>query len=49
MTIINHAPLAERMRPATLHAFIGQEHLVAKGRVLEQMIAHKQAHSIIFW
>ena len=42
-------PLAERMRPHNLESFIGQEHLVGNGKVLEQMIAHRQAHSIIFW
>lgn len=44
-----HIPLAERMRPHTLQDFIGQEHLVAPGKVLEQMIRNKTAHSIIFW
>jgi putative ATPase len=42
-------PLAERMRPQNLDAFIGQEHLVGKGKVLEQMVANKKAHSLIFW
>jgi len=45
----SHIPLAERMRPQTLDEFIGQEHLVAKGKVLEQMIHNRKAHSIIFW
>jgi putative ATPase len=46
----NHTPpLAERMRPSSLKTFIGQEHLVAEGKVLAQMIAQKKAHSIIFW
>jgi len=43
------APLAERMRPKTLQEYIGQEHLVASGKVLEQMIANKTPHSILFW
>lgn len=43
------APLAERMRPKTLQEYIGQEHLVAAGKVLEQMIANKTPHSILFW
>ena len=42
-------PLAERMRPQNLDAFIGQEHLVGKGKVLEQMVVNKKAHSLIFW
>ena len=42
-------PLAERVRPQTLDEFIGQEHLVAPGKVLEQMIRSGKGHSIIFW
>lgn len=42
-------PLAERMRPKSLEEFIGQEHLVGQGKVLEQMIQSRKAHSIIFW
>lgn len=37
------------MRPHTLAEFIGQEHLVGPGKVLEQMIQSRQARSIIFW
>ncbi|RYD56409.1 MAG: replication-associated recombination protein A [Sphingobacteriales bacterium] len=42
-------PLAERMRPYTLEDFIGQEHLVGSGKVLEQMVHNRKAHSMIFW
>ncbi|MBL7718800.1 MAG: replication-associated recombination protein A [Flavipsychrobacter sp.] len=49
MPSLSNIPLAERMRPRTLEAFIGQEHLVGKGKVLEQMIQNRKAHSIIFW
>lgn len=42
-------PLAERMRPKTLDAFIGQKHLVGEGRVLFNMIKSGQPHSVIFW
>lgn len=45
----NYKPLAERMRPKTLREYIGQEHLVGEGKVLEQMIKNKTPHSIIFW
>ena len=48
-TAAPNTPLAERMRPHSLEAFIGQEHLVGEGRVLEQMIRSKQARSMIFW
>ena len=30
------APLADRMRPASFEAFIGQEHVVGPDRVLRQ-------------
>jgi putative ATPase len=49
MQVNKNTPLAERMRPQTLDAFIGQEHLVATGKILEQMIHNRKAHSIIFW
>ncbi len=49
MTQNSNIPLAERMRPHTLDAFIGQEHLVGEGKVLEQMIKARKASSIIFW
>ncbi len=45
----SHIPLAERMRPNSLDEFIGQEHLVGKGKALEQMIKSGKAHSILFW
>lgn len=45
----NNMPLAERVRPQTLDDFIGQEHLVGKGKVLEQIIHSGKGHSIIFW
>lgn len=44
-----HIPLAERVRPKTLEEFIGQEHLVGPGKVLEQMIRSGQVRSMIFW
>jgi len=45
----SNIPLAERVRPRSLEEFIGQEHLVAPGRVLEQMIRSGSARSILFW
>jgi putative ATPase len=46
---LKHIPLAERVRPQSLDEFIGQEHLVGPGKVLEQMIRSGKGHSIIFW
>jgi putative ATPase len=43
------APLATRMRPAALHEFVGQEHLVGQGRVLRKAIESGQVPSIILW
>ncbi|MBI4455924.1 MAG: replication-associated recombination protein A [Acidobacteria bacterium] len=42
-------PLAERVRPETLDEFIGQEHLLGKGKVLRQLIEADQLTSAIFW
>ena len=43
------APLAERMRPATLAEFVGQTHLVGDQRLLRDMIEGKRLHSLILW
>lgn len=42
-------PLAERMRPETLADFVGQEHLVGKGKVLRKVIEQDALPSMIFW
>ena len=42
-------PLASRLRPQTLEAFIGQEHLLGEGRILRQLIEKDQISSMIFW
>ena len=42
-------PLADRMRPATLDDYIGQQHLLAEGKPLRQSIEAGQPHSMIFW
>ncbi len=42
-------PLAERMRPRVLDEYIGQEHLVAKGAVLEQAVQSGKIPSFILW
>ena len=43
------APLAARMRPDTFDDFVGQEHLIGKGRVLRKVIDAGQLPSIILW
>ncbi len=43
------APLASRIRPADLDEFVGQEHLLGKGKMLRQLIERDQISSMIFW
>lgn len=43
------APLASRLRPSSLEEFVGQEHLVGKGKILRQLIEKDQISSMIFW
>jgi len=43
------APLAERMRPARLSEYVGQEHLVGPGRLVSEMLAGRGLHSLVLW
>jgi putative ATPase len=43
------SPLAERMRPATLNEYIGQEHLVGDNAILRKSVEAKNLPSIILW
>ena len=47
--IANEQPLAARMRPRTLDEFVGQEHIVAPGRLLRRAIQADQLSSLIFY
>ncbi len=42
-------PLADRIRPNSLEEFIGQKHLVGKGKPLYLSIENRAVHSMIFW
>ena len=42
-------PLAARLRPQTLDEFVGQTHLLGKGKVLRRLIESDQISSMIFW
>lgn len=42
-------PLAVRIRPTTLAEYIGQEHLVGKGKPLREAIEGKHIFSFILW
>lgn len=41
--------LAYKMRPKTLSDFVGQEHLVGKGKIIQRMITGDNLFSMIFW
>jgi putative ATPase len=42
-------PLAERLRPAILDDYIGQEHLIGEGAVLRKMIESGKISSFLLW
>jgi putative ATPase len=42
-------PLAVRVRPQTLEAFVGQQHLLAKDKMLYRAIKADRVSSAIFW
>jgi putative ATPase len=46
---LQQAPLATRMRPKNLSGFVGQEHILGKGRVLRRAIENDRIPSMIFW
>ncbi len=46
-TASDNAPLAARMRPATLEDFVGQEHLLGPGSALRTAIEQGRPHSMI--
>lgn len=42
-------PLAEKLRPKVLADVMGQEHLIATGKIIHEIIASKQPVSLILW
>lgn len=42
-------PLADRMRPQNLDDFLGQEHILGKGKLLRELIEKDEIRSMIFW
>jgi putative ATPase len=44
-----HRPLADRMRPRTLHEYVGQPHLLGEGSLLRRAIEEDQLFSMICW
>lgn len=58
MTLFEHAfkqhegetaPLAARMRPRTLEEYVGQEHLLGPGHLLERAISGDHIPSMVLW
>lgn len=47
--MIPTAPLAERLRARHLHEVLGQQHLLASGKPLAQMLAKRRLQSMILW
>jgi putative ATPase len=41
--------MAERQRPKTLEEIVGQSHLVGTGKIIREIIEHKQPTSLILW
>ena len=46
---VANQPLASRLRPKDLEHFVGQKHLLGKGRVLRRFIEEDKVTSMIFW
>jgi putative ATPase len=42
-------PLADRMRPRRLEDYVGQEHLLGKGKLLRVLLEKKDVPSLILW
>jgi putative ATPase len=42
-------PLADRMRPRTLDAFIGQSHILGENKPLRRALAEGNLHSMVLW
>lgn len=46
---LENQPLAFRMRPRNFEEFVGQEHLVGKGKALRELIEKDALSSLILW
>lgn len=45
----DYRPLADRMRPATIDSYIGQEHILGDNKPLRLAIEQGRLHSMVFW
>src|SRR5665254_14786 len=48
-TLFEAAPLADRLRPASLDEVIGQDHLLGEQGILHRMVKAGRLSSVIFW
>ena len=48
-SIKKKGPLAQRMRPVTLETFVGQEHIIGEGKILNRAIKADKLSSAIFY
>lgn len=46
---LKNEPLAQRMKPVGWDDFVGQEHIIGKGKLLREAIEKDQIPSMIFW
>lgn len=49
LALDSYVPLASRMRPKTLDQYLGQEHVLARGKPLREALERGSVHSMIFW
>lgn len=49
LTKTDYLPLAEKMRPQKLEEFVGQKHILARGKPLYSLIKKGMISSVIFW
>lgn len=45
----DYRPLADRMRPATIDSYTGQEHILGNNKPLRLAIEQGRLHSMVFW
>ena len=44
-----HQPLADRLRPGKISEFVGQKHLVGRGKIVSTLLRQDKIPSLIFW
>ncbi|MCK4635346.1 MAG: replication-associated recombination protein A [Candidatus Moranbacteria bacterium] len=44
-----YQPLADKVRPQNLNEFVGQSHLIGKGKILKKLIEEDKIPSMILW